>query len=328
MTTQSLPTFKDVNNAARTIAGQLPQTPLLRPPDLEQTLGQPLWLKAENLQRTGSFKTRGVLNWLLTASDRELAPGLITVSAGNHALALAWAAAQRSVPVTVVMPEGSSPMKVARTRALGARVILHGSIHDAVAHCHHLRDRHQLTLVHPYNNPRVIVGQGTLGLELMAQSPTLQRVLCPIGGGGLISGLGLALKQQHPDIELIGVEPEGAATMANAWHHNDAGASLSRVDTWASSLAPAVVGDYTYALSRRYVDRIVTVTEAGIRAATARLLTEAHLYVEPGASVGLAALLENRVTVDPDTATALIITGGNMDLEQVRYCQPDEGNDQ
>ncbi|MDX1635029.1 MAG: threonine/serine dehydratase [Marinobacter sp.] len=321
MPEQTLPDEAIITQAADRISDQLGETPLLRVPDLEASLGQPLWLKCENLQRTGSFKARGALNWLLTARDRELEPGLVTVSAGNHAIALAWAASQRSVPLTVVMPEGSSALKIERTRALGAEVVIHGAIGEAVAHCHRLRERHGFTLVHPYNDPRIMAGQGTVGLELVRQQPDIRRILCPIGGGGLISGVGLAIKARRPDIELIGVEPAGAATMANAWAHEDHTASLEKVVTWASSLAPAVVGDWTYAASRQVVDRLVTVSEDGIREATRRLLTEARLYVEPGAAVGLAALLEGQVALDPELPTALLITGGNLDLNQVALCQ-------
>ncbi|WP_166258448.1 threonine/serine dehydratase [Marinobacter salicampi] len=318
MTTPVLPDERVIHAAADRIGHQLEETPLLRAQDLEVP-GGPLWLKCENFQRTGSFKARGALNWVLTAKEHELAPGLVTVSAGNHAIALAWAAAHTKTPLTVIMPEGSSPLKVKRARELGAEVIIHGSIHEAVAYCHQLRDRGGLTLVHPYNDLRIMAGQGTVGLELVRQQPDIRRILCPIGGGGLISGLGLAIKTRRPDIELIGVEPEGAATMLNAWQHGP-DASLKSVTTWASSLAPAVVGNFTYAASRQVVDRIVTVSEGAIRAATRQLLTQTRLFVEPGASVGLAAILENRVSPDVNLPTALIITGGNMDIDQVSRC--------
>ncbi|WP_297792619.1 threonine/serine dehydratase [uncultured Marinobacter sp.] len=320
MTKPTLPDQSQILEAERRIRPHLGETPLLTVPDLDAAMGQSLGLKCESLQRTGSFKVRGALNWLLTASEDELKAGLVTVSAGNHAVGLAWAAAMQDVPLTVVMPEGSSPLKIRRTRALGAEVIVQGTIQQAVALCHELRDEKGLSLVHPYNDIRIMAGQGTVGLELLRQLPDVDRVLCPIGGGGLISGLGLAIKAQRPEVELIGVEPEGAATMFNAWQKQDASASLDSVNTWAASLAPAVVGDRTYAASRQVVDRIVTVTEAGIREATRRLLTEARLYVEPGASVGLAALVENRVPPEPEKTTVLIITGGNLDPEQVSQC--------
>ncbi|MEP2605393.1 threonine/serine dehydratase [Marinobacter sp.] len=320
MTKPTLPDESGILEAERRIRPYLGETPLLQVPDLDATMGQPLGLKCESFQRTGSFKARGALNWLLTASADELEAGLVTVSAGNHAIGLAWAAAMQDVPLTVVMPEGSSPLKIHRTRALGAEVIVHGNIQQAVALCHQLRDDKGRTLVHPYNDVRIMAGQGTVGLELLRQQSDVDRILCPIGGGGLISGLGLAIKAQRPEVELIGVEPDGAATMFNAWHKQDASASLDSVDTWAASLAPAVVGNCTYAASRQVVDRIVTVTEAGIREASRRLLTEAKLYVEPGASVGLAAVLESQVMPESEKTTVLIITGGNLDLEQVGQC--------
>ncbi|MEP1002316.1 pyridoxal-phosphate dependent enzyme, partial [Marinobacter sp.] len=267
MTKPTLPDESGILEAERRIRPYLGETPLLQVPDLDATMGQPLGLKCESFQRTGSFKARGALNWLLTASADELEAGLVTVSAGNHAIGLAWAAAMQDVPLTVVMPEGSSPLKIHRTRALGAEVIVHGNIQQAVALCHQLRDDKGRTLVHPYNDVRIMAGQGTVGLELLRQQSDVDRILCPIGGGGLISGLGLAIKAQRPEVELIGVEPEGAATMFNAWHKQDASASLDSVDTWAASLAPAVVGNCTYAASRQGVDRNVTVTETGIRGA-------------------------------------------------------------
>lgn len=317
-----LPDAGAIRAARERIRDRVPQTPLLQAPDLSAYMAQPLWLKAENLQRTGSFKARGATNWVETATPEEMRGGLITVSAGNHALALAWAAGVRKVPVKVVMPEGSSPMKVEETRKLGGEVVLHGTIHEAVALCRQFRDDLGLTLVHPYNDARVMAGQGTVGLEILEQCPQVQRILCPIGGGGLISGIGIAVKDRKPGVELIGVEPTGAATMRNAWDHNDAEASLERVETIAGSLAPAVVGDLTYAASRAVVDDIVLVGDESIREATRLMLSRARLYVETGAAVGLAALLEGAVDGDQDGTTVLVLTGGNMDLPQVAALVP------
>ncbi len=313
-----LPGLPGIEAAAARIRDLIPETPLVAALDLGDDLGQPLWLKAENLQRTGSFKARGALNWIRTATPAETANGLITVSAGNHALALAWAAREVGVSVTVVMPEGSSPLKVRGTEAYGAKVILHGSIQEAVAHTHRLREELGLTLVHPYNDPRVMAGQGTVGLELLRQLPAAARILCPVGGGGLISGLGLAVKALRPDIELIGVEPAGAATLRNAWDKRDHRASLDRIDTIAVSLGPVIVGEYTYAASRQVVDGVVTVGDDAIRVATQRLILRGRLYVETGASVGIAALLEGSVAADLEKPTVAILTGANMDPQQCR----------
>ena len=263
-----IPDLAAIEAAERRIRDRFPESPMLFAPDLSERMGQPLWLKSENLQPTGSFKVRGATNWIRTATAAELRHGLITVSAGNHALALAWAAAPRNVPVTVVMPEGSSPIKVQRTRDLGAEVILRGSVQEAFALCHQLKQDHRLTLVHPFNDCRIMAGQGTVGLEVVRQLPQLSRILCPIGGGGLISGLGLALKTLRPEIQLIGVEPEGAPTMRNAWDHESAKAELTSVSTIAASLAPAMVGHNTYRVSQQVVDEIVTVSDDAIAEAT------------------------------------------------------------
>lgn len=316
-----LPDQATICQARDRIKDRVVRTPVWQSLDLDQACGHSLLLKCENLQRTGSFKVRGALNWIQTAAAEELADGLVTVSAGNHAIALAWAAAITGTPLTVVMPEGSSEMKIRRTRALGAEVKVHGRIQEAVDLCHQLAADRNLTLVHPYNDLRVMAGQGTVGLELLEQCPDMRRVLCPVGGGGLISGLGLAVKASRPDVEIIGVEPEGAATMGNAWRRGDPAASLDSVATWAASLAPAVVGEHTYKATRRVVDRMVTVSEAAIRESTRLLLTEARLYVEPGAAVGLAALLEGAIDPSPDHSDLLVLTGGNLDLEQVASCE-------
>lgn len=312
-----IPDHAAVEAAERRIRDAVPESPLLRAHDLGDDLGQELWLKLESLQPTGSFKIRGATNWLRSASDEELRRGLITVSAGNHAQGVAWAAARAGVPVTVVMPAGSSPLKVRATRALGAEVIVEGDINEAVALTHRLCAERALTLVHPYDDPRVICGQGTVGLELLRRLPRLARVLCPIGGGGLISGIGIAVKSVRPDVQLIGVEPQGAATMRNAWDRGDAGARLERIDTIAASLAPAVVGRYTYAATRRYVDELVAVPEAAIADATRALLERGRVLAEPGAAVGIAALRSGAVAAAPAGATAAVITGGNIDPERL-----------
>lgn len=312
-----IPSLEDIRAAAARIEDIVPETPLLHAWDLGSRLDQDLWLKAENLQRTGSFKVRGAANWVRSADSGDLGGGLITVSAGNHAQALAWAAQAVNVPVTVVMPEGSSPMKISATRGFGAEVIVQGTITEAVALMHRLREERGLRLVHPYDDPRIIAGQGTVGLEILRQLPDAARVLCPIGGGGLISGIAIAIKSLRPDLQVIGVEPDGAATMRRAWDANDPTASLGTIDTVAVSLAPAVVGEYTFAATRRHVDDIVTVSEASIAQATRMMLSGGRLYAETGAVVGIAALLEGAVPRVKDRPTVAVITGGNMDLEQL-----------
>lgn len=311
-----LPSLDDIRAARERIIGRVPPTPLIRTHALSERLGAPIELKCELLQKTGSFKARGALNWVLSAAPAELEPGLITISAGNHALALAWAAAETGASVTVVMPQGSSPMKVAATRAHGAEVVLHGDINEAMDHMEALRAERGLVLVHPFNDRRIIAGQGTVGLEILEQCADVEQILCPVGGGGLISGIGIAVKSQRPDVRLIGVEPAGAATLRAAWDHG-APVRLPEVKTLAPSLGAALVGDLTYALSRRYVDDVVTIPEDDVRAGVRESLAGAKLFAEPGAAVGIAALAQGRVPPGRG-ATVAVVTGGNFDFGVAR----------
>lgn len=303
--------------ARDTIGDTLAVTPILEDIGLSERMGHRVLLKGELFQRTGSFKSRGALNWVRSASVDELNKGLGAVSAGNHALGLAWAAGTIGAEVTVVMPNNASPYKVAGARDLGAEVLLHGDINAAWEHMHRLVDERGLTLVHPYDDPRIIAGQGTVGLEVIEQAPEASVILCPVGGGGLLSGIAIAARALRPDIRLIGVEPQGAASMRHAWTHNEP-RHLASVDTCANSLGAAIVGEYTYPLCRQYVDELVTVSEQGIAASLRHLLSESKLFAEPGAAVGVAALLEGNLPDVPDRGDiVVVITGGNMGWEEL-----------
>ncbi|MFC3286121.1 threonine ammonia-lyase [Litchfieldella rifensis] len=309
-------TLETIQQARATIGDTLEVTPLITDLLLSERLGRRVRLKAESLQRTGSFKPRGGLNWIRTASRKELAKGLGAVSAGNHALGLAWAARAAGVSVTIVMPENASAFKVEGSRALGAEVILHGDINDAWALMHRLVEERGLTLVHPYDEPRIIAGQGTVGLEILEQAPEVSLLLCPIGGGGLISGIGTAVRALRPELQLIGVEPLGAASMAHAWAQGGP-QRLDKVDTCAKSLAAAIVGKHTYPLCRQHVDDLIGVSETAIHDAMRHLMINAKLYVEPGAAVGVAALLQGNLELPADGDIVVVVTGGNMGWEEL-----------
>ncbi|MFQ3787095.1 threonine/serine dehydratase [Halomonas sp. A29] len=302
--------------AQRLIADTLAPTPLLLDHTLSDRLGRRVWLKAELFQRTGSFKARGGLHWVRTASQEELAGGLGAVSAGNHALGLAWAAGQAGVPVTIVMPENASRFKVDGSRELGAEVILHGDINAAWERMHELVAERGLTLVHPYDDERIIAGQGTVGLEILEQAPEATAILCPVGGGGLIAGIGSAIAALRPELAVIGVEPTGAASMAEAWSQGRP-ARLAGVETCAKSLGAAIVGEYTYPMCRETVRALVQVDEAAIGRAMYHLFYQAKLMAEPGAAVGIAALLDGAVTLPPAGDVVVVITGGNMSREEL-----------
>lgn len=307
----------DIARARERIAGALPVTPAVRALEIEERLGAPIHLKCELFQKTGSFKPRGALNWLRTASREELDRGLLTVSAGNHAMALAWAAQADGTAVTVVMPEGSSPMKVAATRHYGAEVILHGEIQAALAKTEELRRERGLILVHPYGDERVVAGAGTAGLEIAEQVPEAAVVACPVGGGGLISGIGVALRHLRPDVRLVGVEPENAATLSRAWQHG-APSPLPSADTLAASLGAGIASELSYRISRAVVDEIITVDEATIRRGLLDTLTLGRLYAEPGGAIAVAALLAGRIPVGAAETAVAVVTGGNMDPKTLR----------
>lgn len=302
--------------AQRLIADTLSPTPMLLDHVLSERLGRPVWLKAELCQRTGSFKSRGALHWVRTASRQELAGGLGAVSAGNHALGLAWAAGQANIPVTIVMPEDASRFKVEGSRALGADVILHGDINQAWEKIHTLTEERGLTLVHPYDDERVIAGQGTVGLEILAQTPKASVILCPIGGGGLIAGIGSAAAALRPGLSVIGVEPSGAASMAHAWAKGGP-SRLDTVTTCAKSLAAAIVGEHSYPICRETTQTLIQVDETSIAHAVHHLLYQAKLVAEPGAAVGVAALLEDAVTLPPEGDIVVVVTGGNMSRDEL-----------
>ncbi len=307
------PTYTNVEAARTVVAAQLTPTPLLPAFDLGADLAGDLYLKCDLLQPTGSFKPRGALNWMANATADELAAGLATVSAGNHATALAWAARAKGVPVTVVMPEAASPMKVNAARALGATVELIGGINDAWARAYELADQ-GLTLVPPYDEPRIIAGAGTVGLEILEQCPAVPDVVvCSVGGGGLISGVGLALKHAHPGTRVIGVEPAGAPTLAQSWKAG-APVTLESTETIAASLGANRAGRWTHEVSLAVVDEIIALDENDIIAGTLATLTRGRLYAEPGGAIAVAALLAGRVPVAQGETAVAIVTGGNMDL--------------
>ena len=233
-------------------------------------------LKAEQLQRTGSFKVRGALNKIASLTDEERARGVIAVSAGNHAQGVALAASIAGVKATIVMASNASETKIAATRGYGAEVVLvEGGIGEAFAQVEQLQAERGMTLVHPFNDPLIIAGQGTVGLEIVEDVPDVDAIVVGIGGGGLISGVALAAKARKPGVKVYGVEPEGAAVMRRSW---DAGAPQEMTpETIADGLASPVAGDLTYRLTRELLDDIATVSEEEIIDALKALLVYTKL---------------------------------------------------
>lgn len=315
--------------AARARLGmRVHHTPLLTSHTLGQRIGAHARLKAESMQKTGSFKARGALNKIEQLAPEEKVRGIITVSAGNHAQGVAWAAAAAGVKATVVMAETATPSKVAATRDYGAEVVLYGpSAIESFAAMERLRQERGLTLVHPFDDPAVIAGQGTIGLELLDDWPDLgeqpgDTVVVPIGGGGLIAGIAIALKEQRPRLRVIGVEPAGAASMVVSLHAGHA-IHLDRVETVADGLAAPFAGELTYQIVRERVDDVVVLDDATILAGLRFLLERAKLLAEPAGAAATAALLSGAVRVPAGAKVVAVVSGGNIDLNRLQeYLTP------
>jgi len=312
-----LTTLADIEQAQQRLRGLARRTPLL-PLALPELGPEQVYLKPESLQPIGSFKIRGAGNRIMALSAAERARGVLAYSSGNHAQGVAYAARQLGLRATIIMPTNAPQVKVAATRALGAEVILYDPAlekREAVAARLLAGAAEPPVLVPPFDDPYVIAGQATVGLEIFEDLPSVDLVLAPVGGGGLLGGVAAALKLLKPSVKVIGVEPELAA---------DAQASFraGRVVEWpaadtnrtlADGVRTLAVSDLTFAHMQQYADDIVTVSEAELRAAARRLLLEARLVVEPTAALPLAALLRHRASLPPSQHTVLVLTGGNAD---------------
>jgi threonine dehydratase len=306
----------DVQRAMALIGSQVRHTPVKRSSSLSALSGADFHLKLENFQRTGSFKVRGALNKVQSLTAAERKAGVVAASAGNHAQGVAYAARQAGVKATIFMPEDATLAKVVATRGYGAEVQLVGKDYQeayeaAVAH----QRRNGATFVHAFEDPLVMAGQGTLGLELHKDIAELDAVLVPIGGGGLISGVATALKGLNPDLEVIGVQAEGASTIAPSLQKG-APVTLDEVSTMADGIAVRRSGQMTFDIIRSRVDRVVTVSESEIAAAILFLLERQKSVVEGAGAVTVAAAMHGKAAVEGRKACA-VVSGGNIDMTLV-----------
>ena len=311
MTSPALVDIDDIRAAAERIAPLVQTTPMEESRAISSMVGARVLLKCEHLQRTGSFKIRGAANRIACLSEAERAAGVVCASAGNHAQGVALSATRMGVESTVFMPADAPLPKVEATRGYGARVVLTGSNFDealaaARAHCEEVG----ATFVPPFDHADVIAGQGTLGLEMLAQAPDMAQVLVPIGGGGLVSGIAAAIKATAPHVRVIGVEPAGAASTRASL---DAGhpVTLDSVSTIADGIAVKRPGELTLAHIEQLVDDVVTVSDEAIARAILLLVERAKQVVEPAGAAGLAALLDG--TVETREPTVALLCGGNVD---------------
>jgi threonine dehydratase len=312
----SIVTLSEIQAAARRIAGKVLVSPLALSQQLSARTGTTLYLKLENQQRTGSFKERGAANRLELLSDDERARGVITASAGNHAQAVALHAARLKIPAYVVMPETTPLVKIRSTRGFGAQVELFGRSYDEAAErAAVVAAERNLVYVHPFDDERVMAGQGTLGLELLEQLPELEAIVVPVGGGGLIAGVACAVKETRPDVCIYGVESLAFPGMKRRLE-SDSPPSLRGGKTIADGIAVRRVGALTTPLVERYVDDVVLVDEEEIAEAILVLLEQEKTVVEGAGAVGLAALLHRRLPV-AGKRVAVILSGGNIDVNLV-----------
>ena len=294
------------------------RTPLLTSRALNQATGFDVRLKAELFQRTGAYKIRGATNKLAQLTDEQRRRGVVCSSAGNHAQGVALAAARLGIRAVVVMAENATPSKVAATRGYGAEVILHGKIWDeANEKARELVEEQGLTLIHPFDDPELIAGQGTLGLEIYEDLPDADVVVVPIGGGGLISGVAAALKRSSPRVRVVGVESAGAPAMKLSVERGE-NVTLETVDCAIDGLRVKRVGDLTVEMVRQFVDEIVTLPDADIFDALLWVMSRCKLVVEGAAAAPVAALLHGLVEAPPGAKVVCVLSGGNVDLERLR----------
>ena len=309
-------TLDDVRAAQARLKGLIAVTPCPYSETLSRLTGSRVFVKLENLQMTGSFKERGAANVLLLLDNAERRRGVVAASAGNHGLAVAFHAARLGVGAVIVMPEWAPLTKVLAARRHGAEVLLHGDNYDAAyARAREIETERGLVFIHPFDDPRVIAGQGTIGLELCEQVPDLEAVVVPVGGGGLAGGIGVAVKALRPEARLIGVQAEEVPGMRAAL---DAGerVTVPGAATIADGIAVRTVGEHTFALARHYLDGVVTVSEEEIANAILLLLEIEKTVVEGAGAVALAALVNKRVSLEGRTVV-LLLGGGNIDVNLI-----------
>lgn len=304
-------TIADIRAAAQRLEGQVIRTPLVPAARMSEVLGCELYLKLENLQRTGSFKDRGAYIRLSNLGEEESRRGVIAMSAGNHAQGVAYHAQRLGIPATIVMPEFAPFSKVERTKSFGARVVLTGDTLDASAKAaRQIAEEDGLTFVHPYDDPDVIAGQGTIGLEIMEDMPDVDILVVPIGGGGLISGISLAVKDAKPDVRIIGVETELYPSMLNALKGRG---ELPGGSSLADGIAVKNPGQLTKEIIARLVEEVAVVPEQVIETAIQRLVEEQKIVAEGAGAAGVAEVL-NEPERFAGKKIVTVICGGNIDV--------------
>lgn len=303
-------TLEMIQEAREALSGIARRTPL----DPAPGLGENIYIKAENLQLTGAFKLRGAYNKIRSLSREEAERGVIACSAGNHAQGIALSAAKLGIRSVICMPAGAPISKVEATKAYGAEVVLVPGVYDdAAREAERLREEHGYTFAHPFDDPLVMAGQGTIGLEILEQLPEVEQIVVPIGGGGLISGVAYAVKRKKPCCRVVGVQAAGAPSMYLSLRTGEPMALSSVFPTIADGIAVKRPGDLTFALCGEYVDEVVTVTEDEIASAILALMEEQKTVAEGAGAASVAACMFGRVPTE-GRKTVCLVSGGNVDV--------------
>lgn len=314
----SLPVnINHIKEAAERLSNIVKHTPLLRAERLDEHLGFSVYFKPENLQLTGSFKIRGASNRILTLTNAEKNQGIIASSSGNHAQGVAYAANAAGVKATIVMPENAPQTKVSGTARYGAEVILHGfdSI-ERYKKLYELAEEHNYTVVHSFNDPDLIAGQGTVGFEIMQDLSEADAVVVPLGGGGILAGVAVAVKEINPHCQVIGVEPQAIPRFSASLAAGQP-VEVPFRPTVADGLMLTKTGSNTWPIIRKYVDEVIAVEDQFIIEALRLILTEGRLLVEPSAAIGVAASLAGKLKFKSDAKVVFVLTGGNIDYPKL-----------
>jgi threonine dehydratase len=310
-------TIDDIRAAADLIAPYIHRTPLVSSATLSRLTETQLELKAENLQRTGAFKARGALNAILRLTPEQRARGVITLSAGNHGQGLAYAAQIAGVRCVVFMPENAVPTKVAAVRGYGGEAHFAPSMETVFAAMETYRQEQGLHYVHPFGDPDVIAGQGTVGLEIVEDCPEVETIVVCVGGGGLLAGVAVAAKALRPDVRVVGVEPEGAPAVTRSLQAGYP-VTIEKITTVADGLSAPFAAPTSQRLIERWVDDVVLVTDDEILEAVRLILERTKLLVEPAGAAAVAALLHGMAGAAPGTRAVATLSGGNVDLAKLK----------
>lgn len=308
-----IPDFAEVIKAQKRLCGITKVTSVERSKSFSDIIGCNIFLKLENLQSTGSFKIRGAYNKISMLSESERQAGVVCASAGNHAQGVAYSATKLGVKSTIFMPLSTPPLKVIATKAYGANVMLSGnSYDDAYEAAKAYAEENKATYIHAFNDPYIIAGQGTIGLEILDQLEGVEAILVPVGGGGLISGIAIAVKNIKPEIKVIGIEADGAQSMHESLAKGEL-VNLTSSGTIADGIAVKKPGDITLATAQKYVDDVIVVNDSEIAHALYLLLQRAKVLAEPSGVVGLAALMSGKLSL-PGKNVVSVISGGNINM--------------